>query len=121
MNRETAVLLCRLVAGLVVTDDDLDAKEDALLERLLASFGIPSSEREVIFPIIDATEAVQALRDQPASVRDQALALLIEGAAVDGKIADEERKYLLVVADAMGIPHAELEARLAKQLAQATS
>src|SRR5262249_19725780 len=99
-------------------DDDLDPKEDALLERLLATFGIPSSEREVIFPIIDANEAVSALRDQPASVRDQALALLIEGAVADGKIADEERSYLVVVADAMGGSHAELDARLAKQLAK---
>jgi uncharacterized tellurite resistance protein B-like protein len=120
MNRDDAVLICRLIAGLVVSDDDLDPKEDAFIERLLARFGIPSSDRDLIFPILDATEAATALGGLAADLREQAMSLLIEAAAVDGRIADEERTHLQAVADAIGMAHADLEARLARELSAKT-
>ena len=82
--------VCRLIAGLVVSDDDLDEHEDAFLSRLLARFDIPSEERDTIFPIVDRSEA----------------------AAADGKIAPEERAYLATVAAVVRVDSQALEARL---------
>lgn len=116
MDRERAVSICRLIAGLVVTDDDLDPKEDAFIERMLARFGIPQSERELIFPIVDAKEAAEHLRALPADARDEAVDLLIQAAAADGKIAPEEREYLDAVAEAVGLAKDDLEKRVARGL-----
>jgi uncharacterized tellurite resistance protein B-like protein len=116
MNQDEAIRICRLVAGLVVTDDDLDEREDAFVERMLARFGIPSSDRNLIFPILDATEAAVALREMTPDLQRTAVDLLIQAAAVDGKIAPEERAYLDVVADSVGMPRPELERRLNEEL-----
>ena len=53
MDQEMAKKVCRLVAGIIVADDDLDPKEDAFIDRMLAKFGIPGDERDSIFPIVD--------------------------------------------------------------------
>ena len=112
MEKEQAVRLCRLIAGLVVTDDDLDDKEDAFIERMLASFGIPSSDREEIFPIVDKADAAAALKAMTTEMQQQAVELLIQAAAVDGKIVPEEQAYLEAVADAVGLGHDELGRRV---------
>jgi uncharacterized tellurite resistance protein B-like protein len=119
MDQDQRIRICRLIAGLVVTDDDLDEKEDAFIERLLASFGIPSSDRELIFPIVDSSEAAAALQEMPPAHQSKAVELLIQAAAVDGKIATEERAYLNVVADTVKMSHDELERRLNEALAKA--
>lgn len=116
MDRELSVKVCRFVAGLLVTDDDLDPKEDAFIERMLARFGIPATDRDLIFPIVDGAEAATMLREMPANVRDEAVDLLIQAAAADGKIAPEERGYLETVSDAVGLARGELEKRLARAL-----
>ena len=46
MDKELAKKVCRLVAGIIVSDDDLDAAEDAFIDRMLARFGIPGEERD---------------------------------------------------------------------------
>jgi uncharacterized tellurite resistance protein B-like protein len=111
-GKEQAVRICRLIAGLVVTDDDLDEKEDAFIERLLASFGIPSSDRNEIFPIVDKSEAAAALKEMTSEMQRETVELLITAAAVDGKIVPEEQAYLEAVADAVGLPHDELARRV---------
>ena len=104
--------VCRLIAGLVVSDDDLDAQEDAFLERLLARFSIPSSERDSIFPIVDRSDATEAMKALPPEAQQEAMSLLIEAAAADGKIAAEERAYLDTVAAVVGLDSAALEAKI---------
>jgi uncharacterized tellurite resistance protein B-like protein len=118
MNQEERIRVARLIAGLVVSDDDLDDKEDAFIERMLASFGIPSSDRNLIFPIVDAGEAAAALRDLSKEAQDEAVTLLIQAAAVDGKVSFEERNYLVVVAEAVGLSTEALDKRLDEALAK---
>jgi uncharacterized tellurite resistance protein B-like protein len=116
MLKDEAIQICRLIAGLVVTDDDLDPSEDAFIDRMLVSFSIPTTDRPLIFPIVDAAEAAEALRAMSPDAQDRTLALLIEAAAVDGKIAPEERVYLTAVADVLQITHDDLDKRLHDQL-----
>jgi hypothetical protein len=73
--------VCRLIAGIVVSDEDLSPQEDAFVDRMLERFGIPKEEREVIFPIVDATEAAGAMRELPEDFRLEAFGLLVDAAA----------------------------------------
>lgn len=117
MDEALRTKVCRLVAGLVVADDDLDEKEDAFITRVLAKFGIPEDQRETIFPIVDRSEAAAEIKTLPADVQQETLALLIEAAAADGKVMPEEEDYLLTVGDALGISQKDMYARMEKALA----
>ncbi len=112
MDKDLSHRVCRLIAGLVVSDDDLDEAEDAFVDRLLEHFGIPLAERDTIFPIVDRSEAADAVKSLPADVQKEALTLLVAAASADGKIVKEERDYLHTVAEAMGVSIAEIDERL---------
>jgi len=111
--------VCRLIAGIVVSDEDLSPQEDAFVDRMLERFGIPLADREVIFPIIDASEAAASVLALPADVRQEAFGLLIEAAATDGSIAPEELGYLEAVSDAIQVSRDELSDRLSEALKKA--
>jgi len=116
VDQQRKLELCRLIAGIVVSDDDLDATEEAFLDRVLEKFGIPPTERETIFPIVDRTEAAEAVRKLPPDLQKAALDLLIEATVADGKIAPEERQYLDAVAAEMKVGPVDLEAQIAAKL-----
>jgi uncharacterized tellurite resistance protein B-like protein len=83
---------------------------------MLQRFGIPLSERDVIFPIVDSTEAADAMRALEPAVRQEAFGLLIEAAAADGSIAPEELSYLEAVSDIVGVTRDELGDKLGEAL-----
>ena len=118
MDKELSHRVCRLIAGLVVADDDLDAAEDAFIDRLLERFGIAAAERDLIFPIVDRSEAADAVKELPSDVQQEALSLLVAAASADGKIAREERDYLHTVASAMGVSVEESDRRLDEAVAR---
>ena len=115
MDPELRRLFGRLVAGIVLTDDHLDPREERFLGRLFDRLGIGPGERALLQPAVDGEDAARTIRELPASLRDEALATLIEAASVDDRLADEERHYLEVVAAAMGLDEDELERRIALQ------
>ena len=108
--------VCRLIAGIVVSDEDLSPEEDAFVDRMLERFGIPLSEREVIFPIVDSTEAADAMKALEPAVRLEAFDLLLAAAAADGSIAPEELTYLEAVSDIVGVSRDELSDKLGEAL-----
>ena len=116
MDESVRRKVCRLIAGIVVSDEDLSPHEDAFVDRMLERFGIPLADREVIFPIIDSSEAAAAIQEFDPALRQEAFGLLIEAAAVDGSIASEELGYLEVVADAVGVTRDDLSDRLSEAL-----
>jgi uncharacterized tellurite resistance protein B-like protein len=113
VDKELRTKICRLIAGIVVADDNLEPAEEAFLDRMLAKFEIPASERDSIFPIVDRDEAAATIRQLPADVQKTVLSLLIEATAADGAVAPEERSYLDVVAAEMGVTGAEVDRALA--------
>ena len=110
--------LCRLVAGIVVTDDDLDPSEDQFIDHLLKGYGFPPGDRDTIFPIIDASEAAAEIEGLPDDAKQEALRLLLDAACADGKVVDEERVFLRVVGKAMGKDAAETDRLIAERLAR---
>ena len=119
MDETTRRKVCRLIAGIVVSDEDLSPQEDAFVDRMLERFQIPLAEREVIFPIIDASEAATAMGELDPALRTEAFGLLIEAAATDGSIAPEELGYLEAVAETVGVSRDELADRLSEALKKA--
>lgn len=115
VDSETRHNVCRLIAGLVVSDDDFAPEEEAFIERMLKRFDV--ADRDTIFPIISHDEAAAQMRALPADVQQEALSLLVEAAAADGRVADEERAYLRVVGEVLGLDAAAIEARLSTALA----
>jgi uncharacterized tellurite resistance protein B-like protein len=108
--------ICRLIAGLVVADDDLEPSEEAFLDKLLAQFDIPESERDTIFPIVDRDEAAQAIRGLPQDAQASALKLLIQATVADGVVKPEERDYLDAVAKELGVAGSDLEQQISAEL-----
>jgi uncharacterized tellurite resistance protein B-like protein len=121
MDDGTRRKVCQLIAGIVITDEDLDLREEAFVERMLTKFGLDASERDVIYPLVDGEEAAETMRGLPAEIQSQAFQLLLEAAVADGKIVPEEREYLGAVAMALGMAEADVERRLAEELARATA
>ncbi len=119
MDEEVRRNVCRLIAGIVVSDEDLSPQEDAFVDRMLVRFGIPLEERQVVFPIIDASDAAAAMKELDAPVQQEAFGLLIEAAAADGSIAPEELTYLESVSDVVGISRDDLADRISEALKQA--
>ena len=119
MDVELRHTVCRLIAGLVVSDDDFAPEEETFIERMLERFGV--SDRETIFPIVAHDEAAARMRELPPAVQQEAMDLLIEAAAADGKITDEETAYLGIVGEVLGLDAAAIDKRLEAALAARTS
>jgi uncharacterized tellurite resistance protein B-like protein len=116
VDKELRRNICRLVAGLVVADDDLEPAEDAFVDKMLAKFEIPADERDTIFPIVDRSEAAEMIRQLPKDAQTTALDLLIEATVADGVVAPEEKAYLEAVGQELGVSSDELDKRVAAKL-----
>lgn len=112
MDQELRRSVCRLIAGIVVSDDDLDPAEDTFVDRMIARFGLAEEGRDAIFPIVDRTEAAANIRTLPRQVQTEALDLLIEASLADGKVVADERAYLDAVAAEMGLSASALQAAI---------
>jgi uncharacterized tellurite resistance protein B-like protein len=119
MEEQLRKKICRLVAGIVVADDDLDEKEDAFLDRLLVTFGIPADQRDELFPIVDRAEAASEIKTLPKEVQNDVFNRLVDAACADGKVVPEEREYLKAVASAIGVSEDDVDARLVDALEKA--
>lgn len=120
MDLGTRQKICQLVAGIIIADDLLDEKEEAFVDRLIKSFDVGESGRDVIFPLVDRDEAAEQIKEMSKEAQETALQLLIEAACVDNQIAPEEREYLKAIADALDVPEATLARRVAEQLGNAS-
>lgn len=116
MDDNTNRLICRMIAGLVASDEDFTDTERAFVEKVLKEFGIPETEWEAIYPLVDPVEAKDEIARLPSAARELAINLLVQAAAADGVIVDEERQFLAAVADAMSIHFSVVEFRLNKAM-----
>lgn len=116
MDNDTRRRLCRLIAGIVVVDNDLDDAESRFVDHMLARFGLGPEERDALFPIIDAGEAAEELKLLPAALQHEGFALLVEAATLDRRYADEERDYLYKVGAVLNVAPADIDARVKEAL-----
>ena len=112
MDEETKRLVCRMIAGLVASDEDFEDSERAFLDKVLKQFGIPEEEWDAIFPLEEAEEAGRKMAALEATAQKEGFELLMEAALADGKIVDEEVAYISAVGRAIGLSDDTLQARL---------
>jgi len=103
-----------MVAGLVASDEDFTDGERVFVEKVLGEFGIPQSDWDAIYPLVDPEEARAEISGLQGAAREMAINLLVQAAAADGKVVDEELQFLSAVADAMSIHPSVIEWRLRK-------
>lgn len=116
MDDKTRREVCRMVAGLIAIDLDIDEGERRFVDNLLTKFGIPESEWDAILPLMEPEEAHRCLEGLEPAAREEAFELLLQAAAVDDHITTEEREYLEAVCDALKVSQEELSARLDRLL-----
>jgi tellurite resistance protein len=102
VDQEVARKVFAVVAGIVMTDNELSPHEDTFLGELIGKLKLPPEARTEIKPVTDGKEAARMLRDLPEMVRGEVLELLLAGAIADGKVVPEERAFLDAVAEAVG-------------------
>lgn len=111
-----------MVMGIIATDRELHPTELAFMLKTFEAFGIAKSgDDEAITPTTRAFEAAKAMGELPEEVREETIELLLETAAVDGKVVEAERKFLHAVARAAGIDEATIDERIVAKLAAVTS
>lgn len=113
MDEATKRIACRMIAGLVATDEDFSDGERQFLDKVLVQFGIPEEEWDAIFPLLEHDAAEAAIRGLDPIAQKEIFELLLEAALVDGSIVQEERNYIEVVGRAIGLSDEELGRRLA--------
>ena len=106
-------LVCRMVAGLVASDDDFDDDEREFVDKMLQRFDIPETEWDAIFPLVEHDEAEAAIRALDETSQGETFRLLLEAAHADGRIAESEREYLKIVGHAIGLSDEAVEERIA--------
>lgn len=105
-----------MVAGLVASDEDFTDGERAFVEKVLGEFGIPESDWDAIYPLVEPEEARAEISALTGAARELAINLLVQAAAADGKIVAEEVQYLNAVAHAMSVHSSVVDWRLRKAL-----
>ena len=116
MDETSKRSICRMVAGLIAIDLDVDEGERQFLEKVLAKFGIADSQWDAILPLMEPDEAFMALKKLGPDERQEALGLLLEAATADHHVSEEERDYLETICEAIDVDARELETRLERLL-----
>ena len=110
MDQETSQKVLELVAGILLSDNELHPDEAVFLDRLKARFGVDASIE--VKALVDAEQAVAALGTLPEQARSDTLEVLLDAVLADGKIAPEEFMLLSALGEELGIGETELDRRL---------
>lgn len=115
MDEESKRVVCRMVAGLVASDEDFDDSEREFVDKVLQRFEIPETEWDAIFPLLEHDEAEAAIRNLDEESQNQTFELLLEAAYADGRIVEAERDYLRLVGRAIGLTDDAVDERISRR------
>ena len=119
MDINDRVARCRLIASIIVADDEVTEEELAFLEKAMQRLGLTEQDKAKAMVLFDESEAKAALS---ALGRDDRLAFLKEmadAAWVDNNIDEYEVERIQELASAMNLSQEDIDAALAQ--AQADS
>lgn len=112
MDMNDKIARCRLIATLIVADDEVDDREIALLERTMVSLEMSDEEKARAMVVMGEEVAAQALQTLSRDERVDFLKNLAEVAWVDGHLDDYEVEVILRAAKAMGLAPDEVDSAL---------
>lgn len=119
MDINDRVARCRLIASIIVADDEVTEEELAFLEKAMQRLGLTEQDKAKAMVLFDESEAKAALS---ALGRDDRLAFLKEmadAAWVDNNLDEYEVERIQELASAMNLSQEDIDAALAQ--AQADS
>jgi uncharacterized membrane protein YebE (DUF533 family) len=108
-----------LIETMISADGVVTEEERQFLRRVVERFGLSDHERADRLLPSDPGRATKTLRELPDELKLRVMALLVEAAVVDGKVAPEEHALLLASAASLGIEACALEERIARRLKSA--
>ena len=106
-----------LIETMISVDGVVTDEERQFLRRVIERFGLCGEDRADRLVPSDPGRATRTLRELPDDLKVRVMALLVEAAVVDGKVAPEEHALLLASAASLGIEACALEERIARRLA----
>lgn len=114
MDPEATSQVTELIENVIAADGVVTPEEREFLRRVMNRLGVSGVEREPVS--IDPGRATTTLRNLPADLQARVMALLVEGAIVDGIVQPEEHALLLASAASLGIEATALEERIARRM-----
>jgi uncharacterized tellurite resistance protein B-like protein len=105
-----------LVETMISADGVVTDEERQFLRRVIERFGLSAEERDDRLVPSDPGRTTRTLRELPDEVKVRVMALLVDAAVVDGRVAPEEHALLLASAASLGIEACALEERIARRL-----
>ncbi len=115
MDINDKIARCRLIASLIVADDNVEDAELELLERAMEGLDLSEEDKAKVMVLLDEEQAEAALE---TLTDDERLAFLDDLAAVawvDGDLDDYERDMIIRVAGAMDLTEADANAALERK------
>ncbi len=105
-----------LIEAMIAADGVVTDEERQFLRKVVERLGLADEERSDRLVPSDPGRATRTLRELSPDLQAKVMALLVEAAVVDGKVAPEEHALLLASAATLGIEACALEERIARRL-----
>jgi uncharacterized tellurite resistance protein B-like protein len=114
VDAEASRQVAELIENVIAADGIVTPEERDFLRRVMDRLGVSGSDREPVS--IDPGRATATLRNLAPDLQTRVMALLVEGAIVDGIVQPEEHALLLASAATLGIEATALEERITRRL-----
>jgi len=119
MDINDRVARCRLIASIIVADDEVTEEELEFLERAMKRLGLTEQDKAKAMVLFDESEAQNALSALDRDARLGFLKEMADAAWVDNNLDDYEVERIQELATAMSLSQDDIDAALTK--AQADS
>jgi tellurite resistance protein len=113
MDEETGRRVSSLVAGVLCADGEMSPDERSFLKRVLQHVGVDPDT--VLMPTYGEDVAAE-LALLPEATRWETLDLVIQAAAIDGKIVPAERAIVDAIAQQLGVAPEDIVERFRRLL-----
>jgi uncharacterized tellurite resistance protein B-like protein len=115
MEEEAARRISSLIAGVLCSDGEMSKEERAFLKRAMQKLELDPDT--ALMPIYE-DEVASELAELSEEMRWQTLNLVLDAAAVDGKVERAERAIVDVFAEHLGVSDEDITERLGALLSE---
>jgi len=97
------VAKCLVVSKVLIADGMMSDDERGFLDEVIRSLGLTDDERRRVVELEGLDEAAAIVRQLPIDERRDLLALLVDAAGADGKLASHELAAVKKLTAALGL------------------
>jgi len=93
-EHDEAVICCRILASLMLADDDFSDTERAFLDNTMTGMGLDELERQAALQPMSEDDILIAAKRLSPTIRKPLLDALFQVALVDGHMDNNEMRYI---------------------------